>query len=73
MLKALRRTFTPNKVVLVRPAGESPDITQIAPFTRAQAPVEGKPTAYVCRNRTCSRPTTDPQEMLDLLTRGQCR
>ena len=67
MLQALRRPFLPNKVVLLRPPGNSPEITRIAPFTRFQRSIKGTATAYVCRNYACARPTTDVAEMLELL------
>jgi uncharacterized protein YyaL (SSP411 family) len=31
----------------------------LARFTAAQLPIDGKATAYVCRNFTCKQPTTD--------------
>jgi uncharacterized protein YyaL (SSP411 family) len=69
MLKTLRTQFVPNKVVLLRPAGaDTPPIVQLAPFTEYQTAVEGKATAYVCRNYACDAPTTDPDKMRELLT-----
>ena len=68
MLKALRRKFAPNKVVLLRPAGqESPDIVRFALFTKDLSGSDGKATAYVCRNYACQLPTTDVDKMLELL------
>jgi uncharacterized protein YyaL (SSP411 family) len=68
MLSVLVSEFLPNKVVLLRPTEvETPEITDIAAFTKEQLALEGKATAYVCRNYTCSRPTTDKGEMLELL------
>ena len=60
MVDAVRRQFSPNKVLLFVP-GEtlSPDITEIAEFTRYQTSIDGKATAYVCRDYVCSAPTTD--------------
>lgn len=67
MLDELRCRFLPNAVVIFRPADE-PDaaITHIAPFTKDMKSIDGKTTAYVCSNFTCSKPTTDIQEMLAL-------
>lgn len=56
----------PNKVVLLRPAGEPP-ITRIAQFTAPQTAVSGRATVYVCQNYACKLPTTDPGKMLELL------
>jgi hypothetical protein len=70
MLKTLRREFVPNKVVLVRPCGpEDPPIVGIAEFTQNQTSLNGKATAYVCRNYACELPTTDPQAMQAMLKR----
>ena len=67
MLRALNRAFIPNKAVLLRPIGESPMVTELAPFTGPQRALEGKATAYVCENFVCKRPTTKIAEMLALL------
>ena len=68
MIEALNRRFIPNKVVLFRPLGEaSPAIDVVAGFIKNHGSIEGKPTAYVCRNNACEMPTTDIQEMLDLI------
>ncbi|MEN6487264.1 MAG: thioredoxin domain-containing protein [Smithella sp.] len=68
MLDELKCRFLPNAVVIFRPDDE-PDaaITHIAPFTKDMKSIDGKATAYVCSNFTCSKPTTDIEEMLALL------
>jgi uncharacterized protein YyaL (SSP411 family) len=64
----LRRVFAPNKVVLFCPAGaEASDITRLAGFTKDLSILNGKATAYVCRNFRCELPTTEAQQMLALL------
>jgi uncharacterized protein YyaL (SSP411 family) len=68
LLKAIRGKFVPNKVVLFRPAGvESPEISNLAEFTRYHKSIKDKATAYVCVNYQCKLPTTDVGEMLKLL------
>lgn len=68
MLRALRKKFIPNKVVLFRPAEiEQPEITHFAEFTRDLSSREGRATAYVCRNYACNLPTTRIEKMLELL------
>lgn len=68
MIRALTSRFIPNKVLLLRPEGEKvPAITAIAEFTRYQNALDGKATAYVCRNYTCDAPTTDIAAMLKSL------
>lgn len=68
MLQQLRKPFVPNKVVLLRPSNESaPAIAAVAPYTENQTGIDGKATAYVCRNYNCELPTTDPAKVLELL------
>jgi uncharacterized protein YyaL (SSP411 family) len=68
MVRALRTRFLPNKVVLLNPSEQkSPEIAQLAEFTRNQSSIGGKATAYVCLNYNCKLPTTDINKMLELL------
>ena len=72
MAQALRRAFVPNKVVLFRPAGvQRPEIAELAPFTLHQTSVDGRATAYVCRDYACQLPVTDSEKMLRLLEGGR--
>ena len=65
MLSALRTTFAPSKVVLLRPDGEDPPpISTLAGFTARQRSIGGQATAYVCTNYACKRPTTRIEVML---------
>ncbi|MBU0677593.1 MAG: thioredoxin domain-containing protein [Verrucomicrobia bacterium] len=66
LLRELRKGFVPNKVVLLRPDGDTP-ITRLSPFTEPLQSIDGKATAYVCRNFACALPTTDAGEMIKLL------
>ena len=68
MIEALRKTYSPNKVVLLRENSDDAEITGIAEFTKAQLSMEGKATAYVCLNHVCNLPTTDVNKMIKLLT-----
>jgi uncharacterized protein YyaL (SSP411 family) len=68
MLNALNSTYIPNKVTLFRPSDEKGSIIDgLAEYTANQNSIDGKATAYVCKNYTCSAPTTDINEMLNLL------
>jgi uncharacterized protein YyaL (SSP411 family) len=68
MVGALRAPFLPNKVVLLRRPGEAGQaIVELAPFLEEHHQLDGKATAYVCRDHFCRNPTTDVQTMLDLL------
>ncbi len=68
MLKALRKHFIPNKVVLLRPGEDiSPEIATLAGYTKDLMSIEGNATAYVCHNHSCNLPTTEIDTMLKLL------
>jgi len=71
LARALRRAFRPGAVVLLRPTEPAdPPILSLVPFSAAYgAATDGRALAYVCRNRSCLRPTPDPEEMLRLLQR----
>jgi uncharacterized protein YyaL (SSP411 family) len=71
LLKSLRALFAPNVVILLRPSGEQgSELIKLAPFTKTMETVDGKATAYVCRNRSCLRPVTDAGELTELLSRA---
>jgi uncharacterized protein YyaL (SSP411 family) len=68
MVRALRTRYIPNRVLIFKPADlKSPEIASIARFVENHVPVDGKATAYVCRNTSCDMPTTDIDEMLRIL------
>ena len=68
---ALRTSYLPNKVVILRPSGEPrPGIAALAPYTEHLTGIEGRAVAYVCRQYRCERPTSDPEEMLRLAAGG---
>jgi len=66
MLDLLRRHYSPNKVLLLRPE-EDKDLIELIPALKYQESLNGKATAYVCQDFQCSAPTTEPNEMLGLL------
>ena len=61
MRRAVFTPYVPNKVVL-RP-------NALAPYTEAQKPIDGKATAYVCRNYVCRLPTNDPGKVWPVAVR----
>jgi uncharacterized protein len=69
MFHSLRSCYLPNQVTLFRSSADpSPEIDRVAEFVKNYGPKNGKTTAYVCRAHACSSPTTDPGEMLSLIT-----
>jgi uncharacterized protein YyaL (SSP411 family) len=68
LIEAVRGSYTPFTVTLHRPPGNELEITELAPFTEVQTPVDGEAAAYVCRNFQCDTPTTDPAELRRQIT-----
>jgi hypothetical protein len=65
LLRRLRRLYLPNRTLLVLdPAAAGPRPATLAGKTA----VGGKPTVYVCRDRTCSPPATTWDDVARLLT-----
>ncbi|MFW6087942.1 MAG: thioredoxin domain-containing protein [Myxococcota bacterium] len=68
LLEVARRTYLPNRV-LVRLDPTAPAAsTGVAALLEGRGLQEGRATAYVCQNRTCSLPVTDPGALSGLLT-----
>jgi uncharacterized protein YyaL (SSP411 family) len=66
MLRALRRAYLPNKVVLLS-SGKGTEILQYADYARNMRMKKGKATAYVCKEFQCELPVTEADAMLHLL------
>ncbi len=65
MKAAINSGYFPSVVVLQKPGGDGPsEIDRISGFTGEMKEMDGKATAYVCKNHACSYPTTDPQKMI---------
>ena len=64
MIAALRKTFHPNQVILLRTLENAEALAKIAPYTATQTSIDGKATAYVCRDFACKVPTTEISTML---------
>jgi uncharacterized protein YyaL (SSP411 family) len=68
MVAKLYQQFLPNKVVIFRASDEeTPAITKISQFTKNQTSIGGKATVYVCRNYACKLPTTEINQMVEML------
>ena len=64
LLHAVYDSFIPARVVVLADPGASLTNTVFPlPLTEGRAPVDGRPAAYVCRNRTCGLPVTDPGKL----------
>ncbi len=60
-LNHLRRSFVPNKVLVVAVAGkEFDEQARLVPILREKVVTKGVATAYVCEKGVCQLPTADP-------------
>jgi hypothetical protein len=62
-MDAIRRRFLPYSVVLAA----DPALARYLPVIGSMREVDGKPTAYVCRNYACQLPTTEIGRLAELL------
>jgi hypothetical protein len=60
-LARLRRTFLPNRVLVVVEASDVEERADIVPLVRGKLALGGQATAYVCEQQLCKRPTSDPE------------
>ncbi len=64
---ALATRYLPFAVVVPVPPGKQERLASTLPAIGAMKPVDGRATAYVCRDFACQQPTTDPDELLRLV------
>ena len=64
-LAAIHSCYVPNKVLALASDGE--DVSTFIPLLEGKTQVDGRATIYVCENYTCQAPTTDVEELAELL------
>ena len=57
LLVVARKAYLPGMVLSLAEAGSTLSLHQ------GRVPYQGKPSAYVCRSKSCSQPITDPREL----------
>lgn len=68
MITAARIGFRPNTLQIYVPEGAEGDrVRKKIPLVQDKLAIGGKTTAYVCENFACQAPTTDVQELVELL------
>ncbi|MEW5850790.1 MAG: thioredoxin domain-containing protein [Myxococcota bacterium] len=59
---ALHQTFVPNRILVAVAEGEDMEReSKVVPLVEGKRAQGGRPTAYVCRERRCELPTSDPR------------
>ena len=67
-LHTIRASYVPHKVLLFKDTSVSDNrLEQLANWTSTQNSINGKPTAYVCKNFACNQPTSDLQTALSFI------
>jgi len=67
LLRELFRHFSPNQVTLLADEGSRPVLEQGIAAIGGMQPVNGRASAYVCRDYTCQLPVSEPSELAKLL------
>ncbi len=72
MLRTVRETYLPNKILLLADGAEGQRfLGTTLEFLRDLQPFDGKATAFVCENYACQLPTTDLNTLRKQLARPQ--
>ena len=58
IINALRKNYSPNKVILFKDVSNPDALLQVAPWTADHVMINGSPTFYICENFSCKQPTT---------------
>ena len=68
LLAAVRRAFVPNRVLICVGEGEALRGAALLPLLEGKRADGDRAVAYLCENRSCRRPTSDPEEFFRQLT-----
>ena len=66
MLQVAKRAYLPFTELIFKEAGDKM-LENLIPFVKDVGQMEGKPTAYICKDRTCLAPTISLEELKKLL------
>ncbi len=67
-IQTIRTSYAPHKVLLFKDTSVSENrLEKLANWTSTQNSINGKPTAYVCKNFACNQPTSDIQTALSFI------
>jgi len=68
LLDVFRARYVPNSVVVVAPAPDK-ELVRRVPLLEGRDRLNGRATAYLCRNMTCERPVDTPEALAEQLGR----
>jgi len=68
MIGMISQEFLPNATVLLRgTSNQKAVLSKLAPYTKFHEPIKKKATAFVCVQKNCKLPTTEINQIRDLL------
>lgn len=67
MLAAVQNSYAPNTLTLTMTDDRAAELEKTVPSLAGRRSVQGKTTAYLCRNYTCTPPVTAAEELRRLL------
>ena len=70
MLAAINAHFDPNGIAHVKTSGNAAELSRVAGYTDGLDVVQGKATAYLCKDGSCRESTTDVDRMIKQLLAG---
>jgi uncharacterized protein YyaL (SSP411 family) len=71
LLRAVNGRFAPAKVLLLADEAARAALGARLPWFAAMGPVKDRPAVYVCKDRACEQPLTDPAGLDQLLPQRQ--
>ncbi|MGE5360727.1 MAG: thioredoxin domain-containing protein, partial [Bacteroidales bacterium] len=69
LLAAVAFSYLPAAVVVPVDPGCQAALSRLLPFVESMTMLDGRATAYVCRDFACNRPTTEPYEVQEHIRR----
>jgi uncharacterized protein YyaL (SSP411 family) len=68
MIRTIQTRYAPNTLIIVNPIGTSKsDVEALIPLVQGKNALGGQATAYVCENFSCQSPTSDLEELVEML------
>ncbi len=68
-LVALGKTYLPNRVLAVVSEKEIPGLAPTVPLLEEKRALRGRVTAYVCEDRVCERPASEPEVFVEQISK----
>jgi uncharacterized protein YyaL (SSP411 family) len=66
MLKTLQNDFHPRVEIILKRAADT-NLESIAPITAGKTAIQSQATAWLCQDRSCREPLTDPEKLSEWL------